>query len=60
MYIPIACGATRWQKRDANTMRMMGYETQARYCRATFPFSSPYIHLYAVTERKKREVEEKF
>lgn len=47
MFTPIACGDTRWQKRDANTMRMMGYEIQARYCKATFPFSSPNIHLYA-------------
>lgn len=43
--LPMACGETRWQKREANTTRIMGYVTQARYWKGTFPLSSPCIHL---------------
>lgn len=30
-YTPIACGETKWQKREENTMRIMGYVIQAKY-----------------------------
>lgn len=43
--LPMACGETRWQKSEANTTRIMGYVTQARYWKGTLPLSSPCIHL---------------